>query len=190
MKLNLASECTDNTYGINDKDRSTKAYGNSTSHGTFCMLTLADIMTRRLVTVDMDDMLSDVRAIFDRYRFHHVIVVREGKLAGVLSDRDLLKNLSPFIGNTMMERSQDANTLQRRVHQVMTRNPVVGQTEMTIPEAAKLVLDRNVSCLPVVDTTMRPRGIVTWRDLLMHCKLCESDQGDSGSGTYPGAEAA
>jgi len=154
------------------------------------MLTLADIMTRRIVTVDMDETLGGVRAIFDRYRFHHVLVVHEGKLAGVLSDRDLLKHISPFLGHEMMERTQDANTLQRRVHQAMTRNPIVGRPDMTVPEAAQLLLDRNVSCLPVVDEQMRPRGIVTWRDLLMHCRLCEQNSGHEDDCDYPGAEAA
>jgi acetoin utilization protein AcuB len=155
------------------------------------MVTLADIMTRRIVTVNMDETLGSVRAIFDRYRFHHVLVVREDKLVGVLSDRDLLKHISPFVGNDLMERSQDANTLQRRVHQVMIRNPIVGKPELTIPEAAKLVLDRNVSCLPVVDEAMRPRGIVTWRDLLMHCRFNDSTEcGRDDDCAFPGAEAA
>jgi acetoin utilization protein AcuB len=154
------------------------------------MLTLAEIMTRRVVTVQMDETLAGVRSIFDRNRFHHVLVVRDEKLAGVISDRDLLKNISPFVGSELMERSQDANTLQRRVHQVMTRNPVVGKPEMTVSEATKLVLDRNVSCLPVVDDTMRPRGIVTWRDLLMHGHFCKPVKKESEGTAPPEAEAA
>jgi acetoin utilization protein AcuB len=155
------------------------------------MKTLADIMTRRLVTVELDDTLDSVRTIFNRYRFHHVIVIRDGVLVGVISDRDLLKNLSPFVGKKLMERAQDTNTLQRKVHQVMTRNPIVGRPEMTVAEAATLVLDRNVSCLPVVDDEMKPRGIVTWRDLLMHCTFCQPDAQNPADATeHPGAEAA
>ena len=85
---------------------------------------------------------------------------------GIISDRDLLKNMSPFIGRCMMEREQDTRTLARRAHQIMTRRPVVARPDLSIPEAADLLLKHHVSCLPVAGVDRRVQGILTWRDIL------------------------
>ena len=77
---------------------------------------LHEIMSRRIVTVELDDTLEAIKKIFDSTKFHHLLVVEEGKLWGVISDRDLLRALSPFIGTTV-ESARDAATLRKRVHQ-------------------------------------------------------------------------
>lgn len=141
---------------------------------------LHEMMTREVVTVAMDESVEAIRAIFEKNHFHHLVVTREGKVAGVISDRDLLKHVSPFIGRPLMERAQDTNTLQRRAHQIMDRQPVVGHVDMTVEDAAILVLAENVTCLPIVDDQERLRGIVTWRDLLRRCKFCEIPDDQSG----------
>ncbi|HRQ75606.1 MAG TPA: CBS domain-containing protein [Phycisphaerales bacterium] len=138
-----------------------------------------DVMTPDVVTVSLDDTLESIRAIFLASRFHHLIVVEGGHVVGVISDRDLLKTISPFIGNPLMERSQDRNTLQRRAHQVMSRRPVVVHEDTDLSEAAATLLRERVSCLPVVDEEMQPRGIVTWRDLLQFSTF------GGGSGARP-----
>lgn len=130
--------------------------------------TIDRIMTRNTITVGMDDTLEHIRGIFQRAKFHHVIVLDQGRIAGVISDRDLLKHLSPFIGQRLMERVQDVNTLRRRAHQVMTRSPVTVPGRARVEIAAALMLRERVSCLPVVDESGRLIGIVTSRDLLRH----------------------
>jgi len=58
---------------------------------------LGGVMTTRLVTVELDDPLEVVKRIFDSVKFHHLLVVDTGKkLCGVISDRDLLRALSPY----------------------------------------------------------------------------------------------
>lgn len=128
-------------------------------------MNLRDLMTPRVVTVELDDPLEAVKKIFDSVKFHHLLVVEAGKLCGVISDRDLLRALSPYIG-TRSETARDAATLQKRVHQIMTRKPVTLAPEATLGEAVKVFLEHRVSCIPVVDATFKPIGIVSWRDLL------------------------
>ncbi|MDH5254416.1 MAG: CBS domain-containing protein [Gammaproteobacteria bacterium] len=126
---------------------------------------VGEIMSTDPVTVGMDDDLHRVKDLFDLYRFHHLLVLLGERLAGVISDRDLLRATSPFIGRAS-ERPQDVATLNRRVHQIMTRKLVVVDPEAPVEEAARLMLDRRVSCLPVVNDEGRLLGIVTWRDQL------------------------
>lgn len=129
-------------------------------------MTLGKIMTARIVTVEMDDRLEVVKEIFDTVSFHHLLVVDEHKkLSGVLSDRDLLRALSPYVGSAA-ETARDLATLNKRVHQIMTRHPITLRQESAIDEAVKLLLENGISCIPVVDSDFKPVGIVSWRDLL------------------------
>ncbi|HTB27528.1 MAG TPA: CBS domain-containing protein [Steroidobacteraceae bacterium] len=134
-------------------------------------LSLAGVMTTRLVTVEIDDSLEVVKQIFDSVKFHHLLVVDSGKkLCGVISDRDLLRALSPYIG-TLSENARDTATLKKRVHQIMTRQPVTLPPGATLADAVKLCLEHRVSCIPVVGPGFKAVGIVSWRDVLKSLTL-------------------
>lgn len=123
-----------------------------------------DIMTTPVQTLHMDDSILSAKAIFDRERFHHAVVLEGHEAVGVVSDRDVLKAISPFVGRPT-ERTQDAETLQRRVHQIMSRTLVIVGPDESVAGAARKMADEHVSCLPVLDERHRPIGIVTLRDL-------------------------
>jgi acetoin utilization protein AcuB len=127
---------------------------------------LGQIMSPQVVTVSMDDGLRVVRQLFEQHRFHHLLVVEGRRLVGVISDRDLLRHVSPFVGHDLAERTQDVATLNKRAHQIMTRTPISAGPDMTLQEAIGLILEHRISCLPVVDEESHPVGIVTWRDVL------------------------
>jgi acetoin utilization protein AcuB len=130
---------------------------------------VVDIMTKSVVSVHVDETLQRIHAIFEESKFHHVIVTDEGRIVGVVSDRDLLKNLSPFIGRRLMEREQDTKTLSRKAHQIMTRRPILARPDMSIPDAIVILLKHRVSCLPVAGADRRVQGILTWHDILSSC---------------------
>ena len=123
------------------------------------------IMTKKVVTVELDDRLATVKDIFDNLQFHHLLVVDEGKLFGVLSDRDLLKALSPNLG-TSTESPKDLATLNKRVHQIMSRNPISLKPEDSVFDAVKIFNTHRISCIPIIDDDEKPVGIVSWRDIL------------------------
>ena len=131
------------------------------------------LMSKAVVTIDMDDSLSRVKEIFDSTRFHHLLVVESGKLFGVISDRDLLKAISPNVG-TAAETASDTATLNKKVHQVMTRKPVTIMPDAGIYDAIKIFNKHNISCIPVVDDERKAVGIISWRDIL---KAIESIRG-------------
>jgi acetoin utilization protein AcuB len=134
-------------------------------------MSLASVMTARLVTVEIDDPLEVVKQIFDSVKFHHLLVVDSAtKLCGVISDRDLLRALSPYIG-TASENARDTATLKKRVHQIMTRQPVTLPPEATVADAVKVFLEHRVSCIPVVGPGFKAVGIVSWRDVLKSLTL-------------------
>jgi acetoin utilization protein AcuB len=127
---------------------------------------LGEIMTTRVVTVELDDSLATVKEIFDSLRFHHLLVIgSDKKLCGVISDRDLLRAISPYVG-TPSETTRDSATLKKRAHQIMTRSPVTLRPGASLADAIRLLLDHRVSCIPIVDEAFRAVGIVSWRDVL------------------------
>jgi len=127
---------------------------------------VGSIMTRRVVSVEMDDRLDVVKKIFDNLKFHHLLVLDDrGRLKGVVSDRDLLKALSPYVG-TVAENARDIATLNKRVHQIMSRNLITLPPRASIAQAVQLFLDHRISCIPIIDEALKPVGILSWRDVL------------------------
>lgn len=123
------------------------------------------IMSKPVVTVRLDDTLRVVREVFENAKFHHLLVVDEGTLYGVISDRDLLKYISPFIG-TVQEKVHDKFTLNKKVHQIMSRKPITLSPLADVYAAISLFNQHNISCIPIVNEKDTPVGIVSWRDIL------------------------
>lgn len=124
-----------------------------------------NIMSTPVVSVEMDDKLSLVHTLFEETRFHHLLVVEDNKLVGVISDRDLFKALSPTVG-TVAETSADLAMLNKKAHQIMARNPVYLKQQDDIRKAVTAFREHNVACLPVVNEQMLPVGILSWRDII------------------------
>lgn len=139
----------------------------------FTDIKITDIMSARLVTIEMDDGLDVVKNIFDNVRFHHLLVIEDELLVGVVSDRDLLKAISPK-ADTAAETLRDASTLKQRVHQIMTRDLHCLNQQSVFSDAIDLFNQYTVSCLPVVDDIGKPIGIVSWRDLIKVISETES----------------
>lgn len=127
--------------------------------------TADEVMTPHVITVDSDATIEDAMATMERFRVHHLVVEDRGKFVGVISDRDLLRHISPFAG-TINERPRDATTLRQRLFTVTTYRPVSIPTGTPLADAAQLLLQRDISCLPVLGYDGRVTGVLTSRDLV------------------------
>ena len=123
------------------------------------------IMIEKVLKVRMDDSIGTICNILEHVEFHHLLVVKGRELVGILSDRDVLRVISPFLG-TLSEEPRDMTLLNRKIHQIMTRKPITVDKDASIETAASQLLDNNISCLPVVSSKGWIDGIVTWRDIL------------------------
>ena len=126
---------------------------------------ITEVMTEKVATVSMDDPLTVVKSVFDNCRVHHLLVVNADLLVGVISDRDLLKAMSPYLG-TAAEISRDTQTIKQRVHKIMTRKLVTLGATATVKDAIDVFNTQQISCIPIVDDDGRPIGIVSWRDIM------------------------
>jgi acetoin utilization protein AcuB len=128
-------------------------------------MSVQDIMTKSVISVGIEDTLATVKQIFANAGFHHLLVVEGDELIGVVSDRDLLKAMSPNIG-TPLETPDDTLTLEKRVYQIMSTNLIVLADDACVGDAVRTFNNHSISCIPVVDGQQKPVGIISWRDIL------------------------
>lgn len=123
-----------------------------------------DIMSTRPVHFTPDEDMWAVKRVFDKHQFHHILVIAQGSLVGVLSDRDYLKTVSPNVKNGALT-SADLNNMNRRVHQIMSHKVISVKPDDQVMQAVMLFNENKISCLPVVDNN-RAVGILSWRDIM------------------------
>lgn len=128
-------------------------------------MTVSDWMTPDPAVVTPDVLLFQVHSLFRRRRCRHVPVVEDGRIVGVISDRDVLEVLSPFV-NTMSETDRDYRTLSKTAREMMTPDPITIRSDAPVADAARRMVDDVVSSLLVVDEAGALVGILTARDLL------------------------
>ncbi len=127
---------------------------------------IENLMSKKLITLSMDATLSKAKEIFENKNIHHLLITDDdGLLAGVMTDRDLYKHLSPTVG-TNQETHRDTALMQKKLHQIMTRNLITSQAQQSLNEAVLLFYDNHISCLPIIDEQNKAIGIITWRDIL------------------------
>ena len=114
-----------------------------------------EVMTREPVTLTPEQSFGEALALLARNRFRHLLVVDDtARLAGVLSDRDLLRTMS---------RTPDLD--RATVADVMQSDVISVEPQTLLSDAAAQMLDRRINCLPVVEAG-RLCGILTSTDLL------------------------
>ncbi len=126
---------------------------------------VSEIMTSQVVTISPDDIIETAKELLNKRRFHHLMVVENNQLLGIVSDKDILKWLSPYVG-TESETSRDTALLNKKVHQIMSRRLITVQPNDSLKQAIEVMVTGNVSCLPVADMENHLKGILSWRDLL------------------------
>lgn len=133
---------------------------------------ISHVMTTNLKTVQIHQKLSEVRRIFIENQLHHVPVVHDRKLIGLISTTDMLRlnlavsDINSWSIDTMLDQ-------QFSIEQVMQRNLVTIDIRSTVRKAAHLLSDGVFHSLPVVDKDNNLVGIITSTDLIRYlARLC------------------
>ncbi len=115
-----------------------------------------DVMTREVVTLTPPQPFTEALALLARHRFRHLVVIEtDARLAGVISDRDMLHFMS-----------SGADLKLATVSDVMWHDVVTIRPETLLSEAAGQMLSRRINCLPVIDENGGLCGILTSTYLL------------------------
>ncbi|MCW3977084.1 MAG: CBS domain-containing protein [Candidatus Bathyarchaeota archaeon] len=118
------------------------------------MLKVEDIMVEDVITVDSDVPVMDAVKVMNANEIGCLVVTRRGKAIGILTERDLLKRI--------IVKSRDPKSI--RVRQIMTKPLIVGNPDMSLEDATKLMFDRKIKKLPVVESR-KLVGLVSLTDI-------------------------
>ena len=109
-----------------------------------------DLMSSAVRTLKRNDELLIADAVMRNERIRHLpILDDDGRLVGILSQRDLFLNaLVRALGHGSAARDRALGSIE--VKQVMTEDVVTTTPDTPIAAAAQVMVDRKVGCLPVV----------------------------------------
>jgi acetoin utilization protein AcuB len=123
-----------------------------------------DWMSKDPVTINDDTSMMKAIHLMKQNRFRRLPVLHEGRLVGIVSDRDL-KEASPSKATTLDVHELYYLLAELQVKDIMTRDPVTVTPDDTVERAAQLMLENTISGLPVVDDQGRVVGILTQSDV-------------------------
>lgn len=124
---------------------------------------VSDWMTKKVYTVGPDDYLSDAITLMREKGIKHLPVVKGGKVKGIISDRDI-KEYSPSKATSLDIYELHYLLAKAKIKELMTAKVVTTAPDMPVEEAAMVLLDRNIDCLPVLDGGSLV-GIISDRDI-------------------------
>lgn len=123
-----------------------------------------DCMTANPITITKETPLFQALEIIRSHKIRHLPVVREGKLIGLVTERGLLR-VSPSPATTLSVYELNYILTKVTIAEAMIKNPIVVAPGLPIEEAALLMREHKVGCLPVVEGN-RLVGIITQTDMV------------------------
>ncbi|MCK5781260.1 MAG: CBS domain-containing protein [Flavobacteriales bacterium] len=126
---------------------------------------ISQIMTTQLISIQEMDSLEHARKLFETNKIRHILVLKDSKLVGILSNHDLLRiSFGDTYGDDQTN-MDDAIVNMLSVKDVMRHDPIFVSSKSTIEDAIYILLNRRFHSLPVVDKG-EVVGIVTTTDFL------------------------
>jgi CBS domain-containing protein len=119
------------------------------------ILEVRDYMSMRVVTVDASDSVYNAADILIKNNVGCVVVTEYGDIRGIVTKGDILRN--------SLLKSLDP--MKTKISEVMTTSPITIEASTTLEEAAKLMTEKNVSKLPVLDDGVLV-GLISASDII------------------------
>ncbi|MGE5461772.1 MAG: CBS and ACT domain-containing protein [Syntrophothermus sp.] len=120
-------------------------------------------MSRPVISVSPDVPINDVLAMFRKEHIRRAPVIKNGKLVGIVSERDLL-NATPSSVTTLSIWELNYLISKVTVKDVMAKEVITVDQDTPIEEAARIMADKKIGGVPVVSAG-KVVGIITETDL-------------------------
>lgn len=123
-----------------------------------------EIMMGGPVTLKPDDTLNLANDVFALGRIRHIPVVEDGRLVGMITERDLIgAAATQLLGLKRKNKSALLKNIQ--VREVMKKRVISAAPDTSIKEIAHLMAEKKIGCVPIVSAGALV-GLVTTTDLL------------------------
>lgn len=105
------------------------------------IMKVMDVMTQNVATVNRNDSVEKAAGLMSEYNVGSLPICENNKVVGVITDRD--------IALRSVAKREDNNI---KVGDIMTSNPVVANKDMDIHDAARIMSERQIRRLPVIES--------------------------------------
>lgn len=121
-------------------------------------------MSKPVVTIDVDDAMDDAIKLLKKHNIKMLPVMKRGKLVGIVTDRDLKRaSASDATSLEIHELLYLLSTI--KIKDIMTKKPITVPFDYTVEETAEILLENNISGVPVDDRYGDIVGVITQNDL-------------------------
>lgn len=128
---------------------------------------LKEVMTTEVAVVKPEDTVEEAAKLMKKHNIGSIPVCNDEKVVGIVTDRDI----------TLRSVAEGSNTTRQTVRTIMSSNPVLGKPDMDVHDAARIMSERQIRRLPVVDNDNLV-GMVALGDIALENKLVD-DAGDA-----------
>lgn len=132
------------------------------------MQIVGELMTRDVVTLKETQNLGKAEELLRLHRIRHLPVVRQGRLVGLITHRDLLRAAATHASDPAAQPLWAADIMTREVQTVRADTP--------LKDAVAMMLSQKFGCLPVVDAEGSLMGILTEADLVRYAQHLIEDR--------------
>lgn len=126
---------------------------------------VAERMKTEVILVSPSHNVRAAWRLLREHQIRHLPVVEEDKLVGIVSDRDVRLVFPSALTSGPIERDPDDALEKLTVREIMTKQVITVDPEISLTDAARLLLERRIGSLPVVQGS-RVVGIITKTDIL------------------------
>lgn len=117
-------------------------------------LTVADIMTKHVVTSGPNSEVSEIAAKMQRNKIASVVIVEGGRVVGIVTERDFVRVVESL--GVLLDKN--------RVRHHMTKQVVTVQPDTPVSDLIKLMKEKNIRHVVVLNNSGEPVGIMSSRD--------------------------
>lgn len=115
---------------------------------------LKEIMSRDIASLSSDDTIERAAQLMKQHNVGSIPICSQNRVVGIVTDRDI----------TLRSVASGQNSMNHKISEIMTSNPVVGNPDMDVHEATRIMSEKQIRRLPVVENN-RLVGIVALGDI-------------------------
>jgi len=124
-----------------------------------------ELMTKSVATLNENDTVEQAAHLMKEHNIGSLPICQGEKVIGIITDRDI----------ALRSVAEGENYKSQNVRTVMTSNPVVGHPEMEVQDAARIMSERQIRRLPIVEN-QNLVGMVSLGDIAVENNLSDKAQ--------------